>query len=125
VHLLPAGTPRSDIIEEVEGPSSSSATPAPSDNGGSVEKDNIWYRFKGFIPDPEASFNCEFNRLARHMRGKWSPEERRDWRVELFDADWEYHIGSDLGNLAHWQELCRLCHITPIPETIPGCMEVR
>lgn len=59
------------------------------------------------------------------MRGKWSREERRDWRVKLFDADWEYHIGSDLGNLAGWQEFCGLCSIIPIPETIPGCMEVR
>jgi hypothetical protein len=59
------------------------------------------------------------------MRGKWFREERRDWRVKLFDVDWEYYIGSDLGDLAAWQEFGRLCSIIPIPETIPGCMEVR
>jgi hypothetical protein len=128
--ILVTATSRSEAIKDVVDPSNSNPTPAPSDDGGSVdgssiESDNIWARFRGFTPDPTAGFNCEFSRLARHMRGKWLREERRDWRVKLFDADWEYYIGSDLGDLAAWQEFCRLCSIIPIPETIPGCMEVR
>jgi hypothetical protein len=124
-----------EVPKGVVHPSSSNATPIPSDDSGSVsggsvdggyvDSDNIWATFKGFKPNPTAGFNCEFHRLARHMRSKWSDEDRREWRVKLFDADWEYHIGSELGNLDHWQEFCRLCNIIPIPETIPGCMEVR
>ena len=120
--LLVAATPRSDIIEEVVRPSSSSATPPPSDDGGSVESDKIWSKFKGFKPKPRTTFNREFHRLAVHMR--WNPEERRQHRVELFYADFTAHVGSNVYDLELWQDLCSLCTIDPVPDSIPGCMEV-
>lgn len=55
---------------------------------------------------------------------RWSREERREARIEIFDADWEAHMGSDLGSLARWQDFCRLCSLDIIPDSIPGCMEV-
>ncbi|RAR03830.1 hypothetical protein DDE82_004917 [Stemphylium lycopersici] len=101
-------------------PPSSDVTPAPSDSG-SAGPISIWDTFKGFSPKPHAKFNSEFHRLAVHMR--WTGEERRLKRVEVFDADWESHMGSDLGDLEMWQEFCRLCGIDPVPDTITGCME--
>jgi hypothetical protein len=109
------------VLENVAATSVSDATPTPGDNGG-IRSSDIWYQFEGFTPNPTASFNNEFWRLSRHMR--WTPEERRKARIEIFDADWEAHIGSDLGNLAHWQEFCRLCSLDLIPDSIPECMEV-
>ncbi|KAF1841968.1 uncharacterized protein K460DRAFT_262127, partial [Cucurbitaria berberidis CBS 394.84] len=81
----------------------------------------VWSRFEGFVPDHRASFNREFHRLAKHQG--WGKEERRHFRVELFDADFAAHIGSEIFNLDHWKMLCRLCSIAPIPNDIPGCME--
>ncbi|KAF2852961.1 hypothetical protein T440DRAFT_477326 [Plenodomus tracheiphilus IPT5] len=86
---------------------------------GFVYEDYVWGQFEGFLPNPHASFNDEFQRLAIHQG--WNREERREHRLELFNADWEAHIGSDINNLKHWQELCRLCWIASIPDTIEDC----
>ena len=83
---------------------------------------SIWAQFKGFVPNHSARFNTEFHRLTKHMG--WNKEDRREFRIMIFDADWEARIGSDLGNLAKWQEFCRLCCVEQIPDTITGCMEV-
>ncbi|KAI4692921.1 uncharacterized protein J4E88_001291 [Alternaria novae-zelandiae] len=109
------------VPDDATGTSVSNATPTPSDSGG-VRASDIWYQFEGFFPDHTASFNNEFWRFCKHMR--WSREERREARIEIFDADWEAHMGSDLGSLARWQDFCRLCSLDIIPDSIPGCMEV-
>jgi hypothetical protein len=136
--MIAAATPGADIVPESvpesvpdpsssgqanENPPSSIAMPATNDNDGSMNTFNIWAQFDRFKPDPQASFNKEFHRLARYMR--WTRQERRDWRVEIFDADWEAYMGSDLGDLGQWQTFCGLCNIDPVPETIPECMDVR
>jgi hypothetical protein len=114
--------PVADVVpENAAGPPDLSVTQTSSDDGG-VRSSDIWYQFEGFIPNPTSRFNNEFWRLSKHMR--WEDEERRKFRIEIFDADWEAHIGSELGNLAHWQEFCRLCSVVPIPNSIPECMEV-
>lgn len=95
---------------------------AGGDDEAGLCKVSIWSQFDGFVPKPKASFNREFWRLSKHMN--WTREESRSHRIEIFDADWEAHIGSELDNLEHWQEFCRLCSMNPIPTTIPGCMEV-
>jgi len=82
----------------------------------------VWSRFKGFEPNPSARFNSEFWRLSKHQG--WTREERRERRVELFDADFAAHFGNDTGDISTWRELCRLCSIDPIPASIPECIEV-
>ncbi|KAI4955402.1 hypothetical protein J4E91_001262 [Alternaria rosae] len=49
----------STVTEDAAGTSISNATPIPSDSGG-VCASNIWHQFKGFVPDPAASFKNEF-----------------------------------------------------------------
>jgi hypothetical protein len=108
--------PVADVVpENAAGSPDLSVTQTSSDDGG-VRSSDIWYQFEGFIPNPTSRFNNEFWRLSK--------QERRKFRIEIFDADWEAHIGSELGNLAHWQEFCRLCSVVPIPNSIPECMEV-
>ncbi|KAI4627251.1 uncharacterized protein J4E87_003813 [Alternaria ethzedia] len=100
----------------------SSIPNAGGDDEAGLREVSIWSQFDGFVPKPKASFNREFWRLSKHMN--WTREESRSHRIEIFNADWEAHIGSELDNLEHWQEFCRLCSMNPIPTTIPGCMEV-
>jgi hypothetical protein len=136
--MIAAATPGADIVPESvpesvpdlsssgqanENPSSSIAMPATNDDDGSVNTFSIWNQFDGFNPDPQATFNKEFRRLAHYMR--WTRQERREWRLEIFDADWDAHMGRDLGDLSQWQKFCRLCSIDPVPETIPECINVR
>jgi hypothetical protein len=100
-----------------------STTSLTDDNGTVPESDTgVWSRFKGFRPNPGASFNNEFWRLSKHQG--WTQEERRQYRVEMFDADFTAHFGDDVGDLSMWQEFCRLCGIDPIPAAIPECIEV-
>jgi hypothetical protein len=122
--------PLTDISAAVPGvsneksTSTDSATPPPSNDGGSISDhgDNPWYKFKGFQPKSTNTFNFEFRRLSKYMG--WTETERRVRRVELFDADFERHFGRDIGDLEQWQKFCHLCSIAPNPDTIPGCMKV-
>jgi hypothetical protein len=98
--------------------SSASSALAASDDGISV-----WHQFDGFMPDPSAPFSNEFWRLSRHMG--WDEFDRRLHRIEIFNNDFEDHYGGDTGDPDTWQKLCSVCSIDPIPDTIPGCMEVR
>ncbi|KAH9871760.1 hypothetical protein J1614_006016 [Plenodomus biglobosus] len=93
-------------------------TPA-NDAGGPNNVYNVWNQYKGFTPNPRATFNNEFCRLARHQR--WDREQRRSQHLRLFNADWEAHIGSATNDINIWQDLCRLCWIAPLPPTIEQC----
>lgn len=103
---------------------SSNTTPTTSDPGSSESRTNhsVWAKFEGFVPDPTAKFNNEFHRLAKQQC--WTLKEKREYRVEMFDADFQAHIGNEVGDLREWQKLCRLCSIDPVPVTIPECIEV-
>jgi hypothetical protein len=35
--------------------------------------------------------------------------------VEIFNVDWDAHMGKDLGDLGQWKKFCRLCSIDPGP----------
>lgn len=101
-----------------------------SDTGSSVNSDSsycgkisqVWAAFDGFVHVPSAPFNYNFRRLAKHQG--WGKEERREYRVKLFSAEWEAQFGSDVKNLKVWQNFCFLCHVEPIPATVQECVTV-
>jgi hypothetical protein len=103
---------------------SDSSTTAASDDSSAISEiaDSVWHQFKGFKPNPTATFNVEFWRLSKHQG--WNPKERRYRRIELFDADFEAHYGKEISDINKWHDLCRICSIILVPDTIPDCIDV-
>jgi hypothetical protein len=80
-------------------------------------------QFDGFEQDYDATFLNNFKRLA--IREKWSKKQQRRHRLDAFDAEFDFQIGTDLTRLETWQEMCRDCLIEPIPPSITKCKKAR
>ena len=82
--------------------------------------------YPGFEPDPNASFDAEFARLARHAG--WKPKSKRWWnkRAECYEAEFATLFGDNASKLQNWQSLCRELRIRKKPtESITQCKKVR
>jgi hypothetical protein len=82
--------------------------------------------YPGFEPDPNASFDAEFARLARHAR--WKPKSKKWWdkRAEFYQTEFAALYGENASRLQNWQSLCRELRIRKQPiESITQCKKVR
>lgn len=82
----------------------------------------IWTQYDGFIPDPDADFLDEYERLADHMG--WDTDERKEYRPEFLGAEFESYYGNNSKCLRNWLKLCRVCLIEPVPRSIEDCTTV-
>jgi hypothetical protein len=83
----------------------------------------FWLEFEGFVPKPTVSFKAEFNRLAKQL--SWNAETRRQRKIEALTAEFNYHYGTCMDALDHWQQLCKDVDIKEIPTSITQCKKVR
>ncbi|KAI9835323.1 MAG: hypothetical protein M1819_002467 [Sarea resinae] len=80
--------------------------------------------FAKFEPDPTASLEDEFKRLA--LQRNWVPGKKafRKNRALCYSAEFATHYGSDASKLETWQGLCREVQIKEIPASIKKCKKV-
>lgn len=89
--------------------------------------DAFYSNYRDFTPDPTVSLLANFDALV--LLRKWAPGSRtrtaarnnfRNAMIEQFNATY----GTDAGDLASWQNLCRVVRIAPVPESITQCKKV-
>jgi hypothetical protein len=93
----------------------------PDDSGFDLPKASpYWYQFVGFVPEPSATFDSEFARLAKHQG--WHANPTRKHRNEALLAELVFHFG-DLSseNPSQVQALCKLLRIKDIPSSNKQC----
>lgn len=82
---------------------------------------------RDFAPDPAASLFANFDALA--LCRNWAPGGRARTRarrhlqnamIEEFNTTY----GTDAGDLASWQNLCRVVGVAPAPASITQCKKV-
>lgn len=82
----------------------------------------------GFVYNPTAAFYAEFDRLIDFLgysrKGKPFKQERGRF-TDAFVSYVNNDYGLGRGNLAHWQQLCQVCSIDPLPNSITQCRKVR
>jgi hypothetical protein len=91
------------------------------DSGPDLPKASpYWYQFVGFVPEPRATFDSEFARLAKHQG--WHENPTRKHRNKALLAELVFHFG-DLSSdkLSQVQALCKLFRIKDIPSSITQC----
>jgi hypothetical protein len=93
----------------------------PDDSGFNLPKASpYWYQFVGFVPEPSATFDSEFARLAKHQG--WHANPTRKHRNKALLDELVFHFGSK--ELDQMQALCKLIHIQDIPPSITQCRSV-
>jgi hypothetical protein len=96
----------------------------PASNG-TRSTSAFWTRFERFTPNPNASVQSEFDRLARH-RGwrKGSPRYRKE-RQACLEEEFQHHYGRFENKTAGWMALCEEVGIKPVPASITQCKKER
>ncbi|KAH7400818.1 hypothetical protein DE146DRAFT_755265 [Phaeosphaeria sp. MPI-PUGE-AT-0046c] len=88
-------------------------------DGSNFLSHTLWTHYDGFIPDPDADFLDEFERLANFMG--WDTNERKEYRPKFLEAEFESYYGNNSKSLRNWRKLCRVCLIEPVPNSIEDC----
>lgn len=70
----------------------------------------------------DLGFIEQFKQLA--IENGWSKKEKAKHRYDFFDEAWDAAFGTDMSKLEKWQELCQMCKIEPVPESINKCKKV-
>lgn len=83
----------------------------------------FWYQFKGFEPQPAATFKDEFARLAQQQ--KWGKKTKKKRRAEALTSEITFHHGTSLHKLDRWRELCEEMGVEEVPNSITKCKQVR
>jgi hypothetical protein len=84
--------------------------------------------YPSFLYDPDNSASAEFYRLCDHFGWERNDPDRAEAHAAYKNAltrQFNTNYGTDNDSLASWQSLCGRVGITPIPETLKGCREVR
>jgi len=83
--------------------------------------------FSDFVPDPSASIEQEFARLARYRQ--WSPSSKRykKERRKFLLSEYDHHVGyiQAANNISKWQDLCLELGINDPPQSISDCKKVK
>jgi hypothetical protein len=103
-----------------------SATVAPKEVVSSPSSpplvSHFWSQFSGFVPQPKASFKSEFNRLAKSSG--WNAKIKKQRQIEGLKVEFDFHYGTCMTKLDHWQQLCKDVGVKEVPESITKCKKV-
>jgi hypothetical protein len=83
---------------------------------------HFWSQFSGFVPQPKASFKSEFKRLAKSSG--WNANIKKQRQIEGLKAEFNFHYGTCMTKLGHWQQLCKDVGVKEVPESITKCKKV-
>ncbi|KAI4668383.1 uncharacterized protein J4E78_002209 [Alternaria triticimaculans] len=110
-------------LEEISGgveiPDTASEHSDAESEASSLELDEkpAWSEYTNFVHRPDASFQSEFERLAR-TKG-WVGRIKRQHLVELLTSEVEFYWGADdVDKLEYYQFLCQEMGVKQIPLTI-------
>ena len=101
--FLPAKTPLFVNLSDAH-IASYRPSPAAADPSAPLVS-HFWLQFPEFVPVPTASFKSEFARLAKGH--SWNVKTRRQRQIEALKAEFDFHYGTCMTNLDHWQQLCK------------------
>ena len=96
---------------------------------GKTTMSNFFLAFAGFVPNPRAPVDDEFNRLANFMQWKSKNSKHKSntyWKMrgQCLLQECNAQFGSD-SKLATWQDLCIELGVEPVPNSIKQCKLVR
>ncbi|KAI4920266.1 uncharacterized protein J4E92_008484 [Alternaria infectoria] len=110
-------------LEEISGgveiPDTASEHSDAESEASSLELDEnpAWSEYTNFVHRPDASFQSEFERLAR-TKG-WVGRIKRQHLVELLTSEVEFYWGADdVDKLEYYQFLCQEMGVKQIPLTV-------
>lgn len=116
-------------LEEISGgveiPDTASEHSDAESEASSLELDEnpAWSEYTNFVHRPDASFQSEFERLAR-TKG-WVGRIKRQHLVELLTSEVEFYWGADdVDKLEYYQFLCQEMGVKQIPLTVTQAKNV-
>ncbi|KAL5115727.1 hypothetical protein ACEQ8H_006335 [Pleosporales sp. CAS-2024a] len=114
------GVPLSPMLAQ-ESSRSGASTPSSgiSSNGCSDEGSSYFAQFSNFKENPDASLAEEMGRLG--IQEQWSKKEKKAHLIAACDAEFVRYFGSNVSKLSAWQNMCRMCQIEPVPDSITKC----
>jgi hypothetical protein len=103
-------------------PGSSSSSNSGATPDSSSDRSYFDQYYPDFVHDPTAKFIVNFRALAQRMG--WRKEFTKAERIRAMLIEFEILFSGETGDLAKWQELCRVVGVKTEPASIKKCKKV-